>query len=79
MIGYIRSISVFASEANLCQIECEKFQTNQKSHFSMQNVAKNLGLLPSTIHNIVKRLRESRKISVCVGQGRTPQLIVLDL
>ena len=34
---------------------------------------------PTTIHNIVKRFRESREISVCVGQGRKPQVNVHDL
>ncbi len=46
-----------------------------KSHFSMQ-ITKNLGLSPTTIHNIVKRFRESREITVHVGQGRKPQVNV---
>ncbi len=38
----------------------------KKSNFS---IIKNLGLLPTTIHNIVKRFRESREISVCGNAG----------
>ncbi len=42
-------------------------------------MAKNWGLSPPTIHNILKRFRESRETSVCVGQGRKPQLNVHEL
>ncbi len=50
-----------------------------KNHISQCKIAKNLGLSPNNIHNIVKRFRESREITAHVGQGRKPQLNVLDL
>ncbi len=50
-----------------------------KNHISQCKIAKNLGLSPSTIHNIVKRFREFREITVHVGQVRKPQLNVLEL
>ncbi len=83
MFGNKRSISVLASKAgswliNFRQISQEKWQTNQ-NHISQCKIAKNLGLSPNNIHNIVKRFRESREITVHVGQGRKPQLNVLDL
>ncbi len=57
----------------------EMSKTKNKNHISQCKTAQNLGLSPSTIHNIVKRFRESREITVHVGQGRKPQLNVLDL
>ncbi len=43
-----------------------------KSHFPLQ-------FFSFSIHTIVKRFRESRDITVHVGQGRKPQLKVFDL
>jgi len=48
-----------------------------KNHISQYKIAKNVGPSPSTIHNIVKRFRESREISV--NRARKPLLNVLDL
>ncbi len=81
MFGHKRSISVFASKARswlitLCQISTDKQITNL---ISRCKIAKNWGLSPSTIHNTVKRFRESRDITVHVGRGRKAQLNVLDL
>ncbi len=52
-----------------------------KKHIFQCKIAlkRNLGLSPTTIHNIVKRFRGSSEISVCVGQGRKPQVNVHDL
>ncbi len=50
-----------------------------KNHISQCKITKNVGLSPTTIHNTLKRFRESREISVDVGKGRKPQLNVLDL
>ena len=41
-----------------------------KDNVSQFKIANNLGLSPSTAHNIVKRLRESGEISVRKGEGR---------
>ncbi len=57
----------------------EMSKNKNKNHISQCKTAQNLGLSPSTIHNIVKRFRESREITAHVGQGRKPQLNVLDL
>ncbi len=72
MFGYKRSISLCAKfhEISVKQI---------KNNISQCKITKNLGLSTTTIHNIVKRFRESREISVCVGQGRKPQVNVHDL
>ncbi len=62
---------------------CAKFHKRSvkqiKNHISQCNIAKNVGLFPSNIHNIVKWFRESREITVHEGQDRKPQLNVLDL
>ena len=50
----------------------------QKEHFSTQ-ILKNLGLSTSTLHNIVKRSKESGELSICVGQGWKPRWNVRDL
>ena len=41
-----------------------------KDNVSQCKLARNLGLSPSTVHNFVKRFRESGVISVRKGQGR---------
>ncbi len=65
--------------SSLCAKFHERSVKQIKNHISQCKIAKSLGLSPSTIHNIVKRFRESREITVHVGQGRKPQLNVLDL
>ncbi len=50
-----------------------------KITFSQCNIAKYLGLSPSTMHNMVKDSGNLGKITVHEGQGRKPQLNVLDL
>ncbi len=77
MIEYERSISVFASKTTLCQTSWDKVAI--KIHISHCKIAKNLGPPPTTIHNIVKQFRESREISVHIGQVRKPQVNVHDL
>ncbi len=63
----------------LCQISWENCKMNKKKYISQCKIANNWGISPSTMHNIVKRFRESSKISVHIGKGRTPQLNVCDL
>ncbi len=50
-----------------------------KITFSQCNIAKYLGLSPSTTHNMAKDSENLEKIPVHEGQGRKPQLNVLDL
>jgi len=59
---------------------CAKYHCKQfKNPISKAKIPKKLSLQSSTIHNIVKRFRESSEISVYVGQGRRPLLNECDL
>ncbi|XP_076588395.1 uncharacterized protein LOC143321716 isoform X2 [Chaetodon auriga] len=60
---------------NLREQIIQQFQNN----VSQRTIAKNLGISPSTIHNIIKRFRESGEISARKGQGRKPTLNACDL
>ena len=53
----------------LCAKLRERF-VSQFKDVSQRKIANNLVISPSTVHNIVKRFRESGEISVCKGQGR---------
>src|SRR4029434_234572 len=50
-----------------------------KNNVSQRKIGRNLDILPSTVHNIIKRFKESGGISVCKGQGRKPKLNNRDL
>ncbi len=65
--------------SSLCAKFHERSVKQVTNLISQCKIAKNWGISPTTIHNIVKRFRESREISVCVGQGRKPKLNVHDL
>ncbi|KAM3592439.1 uncharacterized protein V6R79_018905 [Siganus canaliculatus] len=45
-----------------------------EKNISQRTIAKNLGLAPSTIHNIIKRYKECGEICTRKGQGRKPIL-----
>ena len=62
----------------LCAKLCERIVSQFKDNVSQRKIANNLGLSPSTVHNIVKRFRESGEISVRKGQGRKPLLNARD-
>ena len=49
---------------------CDRIVSQFKHNVSQHKIAKNLGLSPSTVHNIVKIFRESGEIIVCKGQGQ---------
>ena len=66
--------SLLYFSAKLCEIIVSQFKDN----VSQWKIANNLGLSQSTVHNIVKRFRESGKILVCKGQGWVPLLIECD-
>ncbi|XP_041641385.1 uncharacterized protein LOC121508528 [Cheilinus undulatus] len=53
----------------------QQFQNN----VPQREIAKNLGMSASTVHNIIKRFRESGGITVRKGQGRKPILDVREL
>ena len=62
----------------LCAKLHEKIVSQFKDNVSQRKIPKNFGLLPSTVHNIVKRFRESGEISVRKGQGWKPLLNARD-
>ena len=43
-----------------------------KNNVSQRKIGRDLDISPSTVHNIIKRLKESGGISVRKGQGRKP-------
>ncbi len=45
-----------------------------KNNVPQQQIAKSWQISSSTVHNIIKRFREPREISVRKGQGRRPLL-----
>ncbi len=45
-----------------------------KNNVSHHQIAKALQILSSTVHNIIKRFKETGEISVCKGQGQIPLL-----
>lgn len=63
----------------LCAKIRERIVSQFKRNISQRKIAENLGLSTSTVHNIVKRFREFRDISVRKGQGRKPLLNARDL
>ena len=62
----------------LCAKLLERIVRQFKDNVSQCKIAKNLGLSPFTVHNIVKRFRESGEILVRKGQGRKPLLNARD-
>ena len=62
----------------LCAKLRERIVSQFKDNFSQRKIAKNLGLSPSAVHNIVKRFRVSREVSECKGQGWKPLLNACD-
>ena len=62
----------------LCAKVHERIVSQFKDNVSRRKIARNLGLSPSTVHNLVKRFRESGEFSVHKGQGRKPLLNAWD-
>ncbi len=50
-----------------------------KNNVPQRKIGRDLDISPSTVHNIIKRFKESGGISVCKGQGRKPKLNNRDL
>ncbi|KAL7851246.1 hypothetical protein AOLI_G00216020 [Acnodon oligacanthus] len=59
----------------LCKQIVQQFMNNVSQHA----IARNLGISSSTVHNIIKRFRESGEISASKRQGRKPTLNACDL
>ena len=87
MIGYKRSIPkrLSCSQARmgrgspLCEQLREQIVQQFKNNVSQRAIARNLGISSSTVHNIIKRFRESGEIAARKRQGRKPTLNARDL
>ncbi len=55
-----------------CERVCKKIVEYLKNNIHQRQIAKALQISSSTVHNIIKRLRETGEISVRKGQGRRP-------
>ena len=62
----------------LCAKLCERIVSQFKDNVSQGKIANNWGLSPTTVHNIVKRFRESGEKLVHKGQGWKPLLNARD-
>ena len=63
----------------LCGQLREKIVEQFKNNVPQRTIARNLGISSSTVHNIIKRFRESGEITACKRQGRKPTLNACDL
>ncbi len=63
----------------VCQQIREKIIEMFKNNVPQRKMGRDLDISPSTVHNIIKRFKESGGISVCKGQGRKPKLNNRDL
>ncbi len=55
----------------VCQQIREKIIEMFKNNVPQRKIGRDLDISPSTVHNIIKRFKESGGISVRKGQGRT--------
>ncbi len=62
------------SGSPICERLCKKIVQYFKNNVPQRQIAKALQISSSTVHNIIKRFRETGEISVCKGQGRRPLL-----
>ncbi len=58
----------------ICERVRKKIVEYFKNNFPQRQIVKALQISSSTVHNIIKRFRETGEISVCKGQGRKPLL-----
>ncbi len=58
----------------ICERVCKKIVEYFKNNVPQHQIAKALQISSSTVHNIIKRFRETGEISVRKGQGRRPLL-----
>ncbi len=63
----------------VCQQIREKIIEMFKINVPQRKIGRDLDISPSTVHNIIKRFKESGGISVRKGQGRKPKLNNRDL
>ena len=87
MIGYKISIpkrlchsqSRMGRGSPLCGELREQIAQQFKNNVSQRTIAMNSGISSSTVHNIIKRFRESGEISARKRQGQKPTLNARDL
>ena len=87
MIGYKSSFPEMLSHSQtrmgrgspLCEQMREQIVEQFKNNISQRAIARNLGISSSTVHNIIKRFRESGEITARKRQGRKPTLDGRDL
>ena len=87
VIGYKRSIPERLSHSQarmgrvspLCEQLPEQIVQQFKSNVSQRTIARNLGNSSSTVHNVIKRFRESGETTARKRQGRKPTLNAGDL
>ncbi len=58
----------------ICERVRKKIVEYFKNNVPQSQIAKAFQISSSTVHNIIKRFRETGEISVCKGQGRRPLL-----
>ncbi len=58
----------------ICERVCKKTVEYFKNNFPQRQIAKALQISSSTVHNIIKRFRETGEIAVLKGQCRRPLL-----
>ncbi len=58
----------------ICERVCKKIVEYFKNNVPQRQIAKDLQISSSTVHNIIKRFRETGEISVRKGQGWRPLL-----
>ncbi len=78
MIWYKSSIQERSSPLG-AKMGCEKIIEMFKNNVPQRKIGRDLDISPSTVHNIIKRFKESGGISVRKAQGRKPKLNNRDL
>ncbi len=58
----------------ICKRVHKKIVEYFKNIVPQRQIAKSLQISSYTVHNIIKKFRETGEISVCKGQGRSPLL-----
>ncbi len=60
----------------ICERVCKKMVKYFKNNIPQCQIAKALQISSSTVHNIIKRFRETVEISVRKGQGQRPSSVL---
>ncbi len=60
--------------SQICERVRKKIVEYFRNNVPQRQIAKAMQISSSTVHNIIKRFRETGEISVCKGQGRRPLL-----